>query len=146
MTPSRPSVSQGPNGFAAQDKEVLPRHSSATSCVLSFAQDTVGSGQRHARSEGFSEQEAAQAQQRTAQSTGAAGETADSSGAAQSGEQRALSQMSELDRFGLAGLLSMIHNESPDVASLTVGQDLMTLGLDLNQPEYVQIKSVRPVS
>lgn len=32
----------------------------------------------------------------------------------------------------------MIHNESPDVASLTVGQDLMTLGLDLNQPEYVQ--------
>lgn len=44
--------------------------------------------------------------------------------------------MSELDRFGLAGLLRMIHSESPDVASLAVGQDLMTLGLDLNQPEY----------
>jgi CCR4-NOT transcription complex subunit 2 len=44
--------------------------------------------------------------------------------------------MSELDRFGLAGLLRMIHSESPDVASLAVGQDLMTLGLDLNQAEY----------
>jgi CCR4-NOT transcription complex subunit 2 len=44
--------------------------------------------------------------------------------------------MSELDRFGLAGLLRMIHSESSDVASLAVGQDLMTLGLDLNQPEY----------
>ncbi|KAL1992126.1 hypothetical protein VTN49DRAFT_4158 [Thermomyces lanuginosus] len=118
MTSSRPSVSQGPNGIATQDKE-----------------DAIGSGQRHARSEGFSEQDSGQAQQRTAQTSGAAGETAESSGAAQSGEQRALSQMSELDRFGLAGLLSMIHNESPDVASLTVGQDLMTLGLDLNQPE-----------
>ena len=44
--------------------------------------------------------------------------------------------MSELDRFGLAGLLRMIHSESPDVASLAVGQDLMTLGLDLNLAEY----------
>jgi CCR4-NOT transcription complex subunit 2 len=45
--------------------------------------------------------------------------------------------MSELDKFGLAGLLRMIHSDSADVASLAVGQDLMTLGLDLNQPEYV---------
>lgn len=58
------------------------------------------------------------------------------SGTAQSAEQPPLEQMSELDRFGLAGLLRMIHSESPDVASLAVGQDLMTLGLDLNQPEY----------
>ena len=55
---------------------------------------------------------------------------------AHSAEQPPLSQMSELDRFGLAGLLRMIHRESPDVASLAIGQDLMTLGLDLNQPEY----------
>ena len=59
----------------------------------------------------------------------------ESGGASQSAEQPPLSQMSELDRFGLAGLLRMIHSESPDVASLAVGQDLMTLGLDLNQPE-----------
>jgi len=57
-------------------------------------------------------------------------------GAPQSTEQPPLAQMSELDRFGLAGLLRMIHSESPDVASLAVGQDLMTLGLDLNQAEY----------
>ena len=59
----------------------------------------------------------------------------------QSAEQPPLGQMSELDRFGLAGLLRMIHSESPDVASLAVGQDLMTLGLDLNQPEYVPVLS-----
>lgn len=57
--------------------------------------------------------------------------------ASQSVEQPPLEQMSELDRFGLSGLLRMIHSESPDVASLAVGQDLMTLGLDLNQPESV---------
>ncbi|CRG86828.1 CCR4-NOT transcription complex subunit 2 [Talaromyces islandicus] len=63
------------------------------------------------------------------------GEAQETSGSGQSAEQPPLSQMSELDRFGLAGLLRMIHSESPDVASLAVGQDLMTLGLDLNQPE-----------
>ena len=57
-------------------------------------------------------------------------------GAPTNTEQPPLAQMSELDRFGLAGLLRMIHSESPDVASLAVGQDLMTLGLDLNQAEY----------
>lgn len=61
----------------------------------------------------------------------------------QSAEQPPLGQMNELDRFGLAGLLRMIHSESPDVASLAVGQDLMTLGLDLNQPEYVPVLSGR---
>jgi CCR4-NOT transcription complex subunit 2 len=45
--------------------------------------------------------------------------------------------MSELDRFGLAGLLGMMRHDSNDVAGLAVGQDLTTLGLDLNQPEYV---------
>lgn len=65
------------------------------------------------------------------------GDSQEAPGATQSAEQPPLAQMSELDRFGLAGLLRMIHSESPDVASLAVGQDLMTLGLDLNQPEYV---------
>ena len=67
-------------------------------------------------------------------------------GPAQSAEQPPLAQMSELDRFGLAGLLRMIHSESPDVASLAVGQDLMTLGLDLNQPEYAPSTSHCPVA
>ena len=43
--------------------------------------------------------------------------------------------MSELDRFGLAGLMAMIRTEGPDLANLANGQDLTTLGLDLNQPE-----------
>lgn len=76
-----------------------------------------------------------QLQQRQQQA--AEGQDASVPANAQSAEQPPLSQMSDLDRFGLAGLLRMIHSESPDVASLAVGQDLMTLGLDLNQPEYV---------
>lgn len=61
----------------------------------------------------------------------------EASGAAQSSDQLPLAEMSELDKFGLAGLLRMIHSDNADVSSLAVGQDLMTLGLDLNQPEYV---------
>ena len=63
------------------------------------------------------------------------GDAHESPAASQSVEQPPLSQMSEIDKFGLAGLLRMIHSESPDVAGLAVGQDLMTLGLDLNQAE-----------
>lgn len=66
---------------------------------------------------------------------GFGGDLVDSPGAVQTPEQVPLSQMSELDRFGLAGLLGMIRHDSNDVAGLAVGQDLTTLGLDLNQPE-----------
>ncbi|BCS18089.1 NOT2/NOT3/NOT5 family protein [Aspergillus puulaauensis] len=59
-------------------------------------------------------------------------------------EQQPLAEMSELDKFGLAGLLRMIHSDSADVASLAVGQDLMTLGLDLNQPEPLHSTFVSP--
>lgn len=76
-----------------------------------------------------------QMQQRTQQAS-TSEDLQEPAGTGPSTEQLPLAQMSELDRFGLAGLLHMIHNESPDVASLAVGQDLMTLGLDLNQAEY----------
>ncbi|KKK17980.1 hypothetical protein P175DRAFT_0299800 [Aspergillus ochraceoroseus IBT 24754] len=59
-------------------------------------------------------------------------------------EQPPLAEMSELDKFGLAGLLRMIHSDSADVASLAVGQDLMTLGLDLNQPEPLHTSFASP--
>ncbi|KAF9893838.1 hypothetical protein FE257_010008 [Aspergillus nanangensis] len=72
------------------------------------------------------------------------GDAQESSGAPQSAEQPPLAEMSELDRFGLAGLLRMIHSDSPDVASLAVGQDLMTLGLDLNQPEPLHTSFASP--
>lgn len=43
--------------------------------------------------------------------------------------------MSEIDRFGLPGLLAMIPPDSQDHSSLAVGQDLTVLGLDLNRPD-----------
>ena len=48
-----------------------------------------------------------------------------------------LSQMTELERFGLPGLLAMISDHSPDHSTLATGQDLTVVGLDLNRPEYV---------
>ncbi|KAH8691345.1 NOT2 family protein [Talaromyces proteolyticus] len=87
------------------------------------------------RPNGVSSQEKEEASQGLQLQRQSQGDAQDPSASGQSSEQPPLSQMSELDRFGLAGLLRMIHSESPDVASLAVGQDLMTLGLDLNQPE-----------
>ncbi|KAL9135451.1 MAG: hypothetical protein Q9175_003362 [Cornicularia normoerica] len=46
-----------------------------------------------------------------------------------------LSQMSAIDEFGLPGFLSTISNDNPDVSYLARGQDLTTLGLNLNSAE-----------
>jgi CCR4-NOT transcription complex subunit 2 len=102
------------------------------------------SSQRGLRPESYPEQQQNQAQiqqvqQQQQQGGLISGDGQESSTTGQSAEQPSLSQLSELDRFGLAGLLRMIHSENPDIASLAVGQDLMTLGLDLNQPECVSI-------
>lgn len=95
--------------------------------------------QRAVRPEAYPEQQPGQTQippmQARQQQGGTYTSEPEPAATSQSAEQPPLSQMSDLDRFGLAGLLRMIHSESPDVASLAVGQDLMTLGLDLNQPE-----------
>jgi CCR4-NOT transcription complex subunit 2 len=46
-----------------------------------------------------------------------------------------LAEMTDSERYGLPGLLSMIPLESPDYSSLAMGQDLTVLGLDLSRPE-----------
>ncbi|CAG8279385.1 unnamed protein product [Penicillium salamii] len=109
--PSRSPVSQVPNGIMGQEKEELGNNGLPSQRNFSDPQ---------------------QLQQRQPETS----DSQDVSGAPANAEQPPLAQMSEIDRFGLAGLLRMIHSESPDVASLAVGQDLMTLGLDLNQAEY----------
>ncbi|KAK9602874.1 transcriptional regulator [Aspergillus fumigatus] len=116
---SRSPVNQGANGVPGSEKEDL---------------NVTTMANQH----NFTEQQQAQ------QPQAAAGEAQDVTAAAQSTEQQPLAQMSELDRFGLAGLLRMIHSDSPDVASLAVGQDLMTLGLDLNQPEPLHTSFASP--
>ena len=45
--------------------------------------------------------------------------------------------MSAIDEFGLPGFLNLISNENPDVSYLARGQDLTTLGLNLNSAEWV---------
>ena len=44
--------------------------------------------------------------------------------------------MSAADRWGLLGLLAMIKNADPDQALLSVGTDLGTMGLDMQQRGY----------
>jgi len=43
--------------------------------------------------------------------------------------------MSELDRFGIAGLLAALQGPSTDQMELASGMDLSTLGVDLSQSE-----------
>lgn len=43
--------------------------------------------------------------------------------------------MSLSDQYGIAGFLATIRSEDPLVAGLAKGQDLTTLGLNLNSPE-----------
>ncbi|KAJ5363079.1 hypothetical protein N7541_003923, partial [Penicillium brevicompactum] len=116
---SRSPVNQVPNGILGQEKE-----------------DLGSNGIPNQRN--FSDPP--QLQQRQPETS----DSQEASGASANTEQPPLAQMSELDRFGLAGLLRMIHSESPDVASLAVGQDLMTLGLDLNQAEPLHTSFASP--
>ncbi|KAF2748757.1 hypothetical protein M011DRAFT_421050 [Sporormia fimetaria CBS 119925] len=50
-------------------------------------------------------------------------------------QHKKVADMSESERYGLPGLLSMIPLESPDHSALAVGQDLTVLGLDLSRPD-----------
>jgi hypothetical protein len=43
--------------------------------------------------------------------------------------------MPPMDRWGLSGLIENIRNSEHDPFGLAVGQDLTTLGIDLNSPE-----------
>ncbi|PGH17840.1 hypothetical protein AJ80_04663 [Polytolypa hystricis UAMH7299] len=122
LSMSRSPLGQGQNGILSQEKE-----DGGTSSIP-----------RGARPDSFSEQsgqqqiQGSQGRQQPPGTIGPDGQ--ESSGAARS-DQPPLSQMSDRDKYGLSGLLRMIHSESPDVASLAVGHDLMTLGLDLNHVE-----------
>ncbi|KAL1953749.1 hypothetical protein VTO42DRAFT_2313 [Malbranchea cinnamomea] len=114
---SRSPMSQVPNGLAGQEKEDM---SGVTSNVPSDQPQQTQP-----------QLQAAQQQQTNTYS----GDGTEVAGMGQGVEQNPLAQMTEQERFGLPGLRAMIHSESADIASLTFGQDLMSLGLDLNQAE-----------
>ena len=69
--------------------------------------------------------------------SGYSGDPVESPRGVQQRTKTPLSHMSELDRYGLPGLLEMIRNEDPNVSSLAIGHDLTSLGLDLNSSEFV---------
>lgn len=49
--------------------------------------------------------------------------------------EQKIEQMSDVDRYGLAGFLARINSKDPMVAGLARGQDLTQLGLNLNSSE-----------
>lgn len=108
---------------------------------------TAADSQRTVRQTDFSgppsltQQAPAQSNQ---QSTFGGSDIVDSPSAAQQTELQPLSQMSEIDKYGLAGLLGMIRHQSQDIANLAIGHDLTSLGLDLNQTEPLHPQFATP--
>lgn len=55
-----------------------------------------------------------------------------------------LAHMSEIDKWGLKGFSYLMRNY-PDYAALVNGIDLSTLGIDMNNPEYVGSRDQFPL-
>ncbi|KAM0801650.1 hypothetical protein BDR22DRAFT_888118 [Usnea florida] len=81
------------------------------------------------------QQQASQPQQTPQGRQDYGGRTGDSTRSNHTPDRTPLPQMSAIDEFGLPGFLSSISNENPDVSYLARGQDLTTLGLNLNSAE-----------
>ena len=73
--------------------------------------------------------------QQSNQSTGNQS-TNSSSNSQQLGKKR-ISEMTELEQFGLEGLFARINPNHPDHSPLALGHDLTTLGIDLNSPDPI---------
>lgn len=84
-----------------------------------------------------SQQQASQPQQPPQGRQDYGARTGDSSRSNHTPDRTPLSQMSEIEEFGLPGFLSTINHDNPDVSYLARGQDLTTLGLNLNSAESV---------
>ena len=130
---SRPSLAQGQNGGNGQDN--LGAIGSGTD--NNIAASAVES-QRIARQAEYQSQSQQSRQQASVEGIFGNDDMADSPAGSMSqqppqGHPQNASQMSELDRFGLNGLLASIRNPSAAIASMAHGHDLTTLGLNLNQ-------------
>ncbi|KZF25389.1 hypothetical protein L228DRAFT_244216 [Xylona heveae TC161] len=127
---------QGQNASFEQDKTNNLRHmqNGNSASLFSNPQSSIQS-QVAQKQNALLDQQTRQAQSIQQQPQSFGRDLVDSPGSAPTPQRMQLVQMSELDRYGLPGLLGMIRHESEDLASLTVGQDLTALGLDLNQPD-----------
>ena len=63
------------------------------------------------------------------------GRRSDPPGSARTPDRAPTTQTSAMDEFGLPGFLAIIRSHNPDIAGLAKGQDLTSLGLNLNSPE-----------
>ncbi|KAI9706935.1 MAG: hypothetical protein M1820_004521 [Bogoriella megaspora] len=66
---------------------------------------------------------------------GFTGQGMDSSSAAPQGSRKRISEMTEQEKWGFSGLFARLDPSHPDFSPLAQGEDLTTLGIDLNSPE-----------
>lgn len=131
ISSSRSPISQGPNGNGGQEKL-----------------GTIGSGADASNRQGDFSNQSQQLPHQSSQIMNSAfggSDVVDSPSSVQTTGPQPLEQMSDVDKFGLPGLLSMMHHPSADIRSLVAqGQDLTTLGLDLisTEPLHTQLASV----
>ncbi|KAL9079673.1 MAG: hypothetical protein Q9157_001449 [Trypethelium eluteriae] len=68
---------------------------------------------------------------------GLGGQAAVSSNSSQQLGKKRISEMTELEQYGLEGLFARINPNHPDHSPLALGHDLTTLGIDLNSPDPI---------
>lgn len=121
---------------ANQQEVRMPAHLGGRSDVGQGGQ-RIGQAPGNLPFSGRSAEDATSVGQRPQQNQFESGFGADSVGSpnTQTSLHRKLAEMTDQERYGLPGLLSMIPLESPDYSSLAMGQDLTVLGLDLSRPE-----------
>ncbi|KAH0543439.1 hypothetical protein FGG08_002204 [Glutinoglossum americanum] len=132
------SMQQGQGGLLDQEKNNIMRSAQNGLSNPSLFTNPQNSQQAGTIAQAPSKQNPFPSQQRQPQQQPSyGGDFVDSPQAAQISENvgLSLSGMSDMERFGLTGLLGMIRNESQDLGMLAVGQDLTQLGLNLNQPD-----------
>ncbi len=61
--------------------------------------------------------------------------TGDALESAMTSDRTPPSQMNAMEEFGLAGFLATAASDNSDISGLARGQDLTSLGLNLNSPE-----------
>jgi CCR4-NOT transcription complex subunit 2 len=133
--PSQGQAQSYQNGTQQQQPQQPSLHAPQGVPPPSFSQQPPGQSQSQTQGQGAPFVGNGTAPGNGTTTTGNGGNGAGAEAQGQSAPQTPAQQvlMSPADRWGLLGLLAMIKNADPDQALLSVGTDLGTMGLDMQQ-------------
>jgi CCR4-NOT transcription complex subunit 2 len=136
-TPAQGQAQSYQNGTQQQQPQQPSLHAPPGVPPASFSQQPTQQGQNQAQGQGapFVGNGTAPGNGTATTGNGGNGTGADAQGQSAPVPQTPAQQvlMSPADRWGLLSLLAMIKNADPDQALLSVGTDLGTMGLDMQQ-------------